>query len=283
MKLNERQEKIVLHQLELLRLQEKQLFKSDPGNPFNLEIWDTIEEKIPEKAMSALETAFEKGFVFIFDKGNGMIEKAGNFAELKRVGKKNARSIREKFSLETFQKIENNVKKKRTSAKTLSTVEGAALGVFGIGLPDIPVFLGVLFKAIYETAACYGYDYDSPQERAYALCLLQLAAAPDEEKEEYSKACDEIARLIDRGQCPDTVVTEEMIKETSDMMSMAMLVAKFIQGFTILGSIGAAFNYSWMKKISTVAGIKYKERFLRDLADPESTWDEEDEPLLPPG
>lgn len=280
MKLNERQSKIVNHQLELLRLREKKQFKFDPDNPFNLELWDNIEKKIPEKALVALEKAFEAGFKFMFEKGNSMINKTGNFPELKRKGLSNVRTVRKRLTDESLRAISGSVNKKTMNAKTLSTVEGAALGIFGIGLPDIPVFLGVLFKAIYEIACCYGFDYDTDEERAYALAIMRLAAAPDDEKDEYSQACDELSDLIDTGRCPDDIVNDDVVKETSDLMSTAMLVAKFIQGITIVGSIGAAFNYSWMKKISAIADIKYKERFFRELMNPNSRFDTND--LMPP-
>ena len=109
------------------------------------------------------------------------------------------------------------------------------------------------------------------------MSLMRLAAAPDDEKGEYSRACDELAELIDSENAPDDIISSEVIKETSDMMSTAMLVAKFIQGITIAGAVGAAFNYSWMKKISTVADIKYKERFFKELMNPDSRFDKIDE------
>ena len=38
------------------------------------------------------------------------------------------------------------------------------MGVLGIGLPDIPVFTGMILKNIYETALQYGYSYESREE-----------------------------------------------------------------------------------------------------------------------
>ena len=41
------------------------------------------------------------------------------------------------------------------------------MGVLGIGLPDIPVFTGMILKNIYETALQYGYSYESREEKYF--------------------------------------------------------------------------------------------------------------------
>ena len=48
----------------------------------------------------------------------------------------------------------------------VSAVEGVGMGFFGLGLPDIPLFLGVLLKSIYEVALSYGYTYDTRRSRS---------------------------------------------------------------------------------------------------------------------
>ena len=49
------------------------------------------------------------------------------------------------------------------------------MGVLGIGLPDIPVFTGMILKNIYETALHYGYSYESREEKYFILLLIQGA------------------------------------------------------------------------------------------------------------
>jgi hypothetical protein len=48
-------------------------------------------------------------------------------------------------------------------------------------------------------------------------------------------------------------------------LASSMLVAKFIQGITLVGTIGGGFNYYWIHRITKIAGIKYKKRFLQRL------------------
>lgn len=52
---------------------------------------------------------------------------------------------------------------------------GIGLGVLGIGLPDIPLFTGMVLKSIYETAISYGFPYDTEEEQCYILKLISTA------------------------------------------------------------------------------------------------------------
>ena len=63
----------------------------------------------------------------------------------------------------------------------VSTVEGVGLGILGIGLPDIVLFLSVILKGTYETALQYGFSYDTPEERMYILRLLETAMSKGEQ------------------------------------------------------------------------------------------------------
>ena len=51
----------------------------------------------------------------------------------------------------------------------------------GIGLPDIPLFTGMILKSIYEVALHYGYGYDTEEERYFILKLIQVSLLYGEE------------------------------------------------------------------------------------------------------
>ena len=78
-------------------------------------------------------------------------------------------------SLRSFSK-----KARDTGTKNLllSGVAGIGMGVLGIGLPDIPVFTGMILKNIYETALQYGYSYESREEKYFILLLIRGAVSP---------------------------------------------------------------------------------------------------------
>ena len=117
-----------------------------------------LEEKIPPKLQKTLDTAFAKAFALIFEKGTGYM------ADVKQNSK----------SLRSFSK-----KARDTGTKNLllSGVSGIGMGVLGIGLPDIPVFTGMILKNIYETALQYGYSYESREEKYFILLLIRGAVS----------------------------------------------------------------------------------------------------------
>jgi hypothetical protein len=229
----------------------------------------TIRKKIPEKLITVLESAFEKGFLYIFDKGTTLIERSGNMEGIREKSAYHHTVIKRQISKQSIKNFDTSATNKSWTNKGISTVEGAALGVFGIGLPDIPVFLGMIFKSIYETAASYGFDYKCPEERAYILAVIRVAATKDSQRILESEECDRIGRLIDAGLGAEVARTREDlsddIKKTSKELASSMLVAKFIQGITLIGTIGGGFNYYWIHRITKVATIKYKKRFLQRL------------------
>ena len=52
---------------------------------------------------------------------------------------------------------------------------GAVLGLLGIGLPDIPIFLAALLRSLYTQALHFGVDYGKAEEQVFLLELLALS------------------------------------------------------------------------------------------------------------
>lgn len=257
--------RLVKQQLKHLRKAELKLLRYRPDSQSSFG-GDFIRSKVPDKLLSILESAFEKGFFYIFDKGTPLIERSGNLVGIQEKSAYHHTVIKRQVSREAIRNFDVSASNKSWTNKGISTVEGAALGVFGIGLPDIPVFLGMIFKSIYETAASYGFNYTSPQERAYILALIRVASTKGSTRIVESEACDRIGELIDAGQSEEIMPTPEDIKGTSNLLASSMLVAKFIQGITLVGTLGGGFNYYWIHRITKVARLKYKKRFLQGLS-----------------
>jgi len=257
--------RLVKQQLKHLRKAELKLLRYRPDSKSGFG-GDFIRSKVPDKLLSMLESAFEKGFFYIFDKGTPLIERSGNLVGVREKSAYHHTVIKRQISKEAIRNFDVSASNKSWTNKGISTVEGAALGVFGIGLPDIPVFLGMIFKSIYETAASYGFNYTSQEERAYILALIRVAATKDSERIIESEECDRIGELIDAGQGTEVVASVEDVKRTSNLLASSMLVAKFIQGITLVGTLGGGFNYYWIHRITKVARLKYKKRFLQGLS-----------------
>lgn len=222
----------------------------------------TLRDKIPEKAYNALESAFEKGFKLVFEKGGGIIEKTGSLEKAREQGEMYNESLERMIHPGTLKAVDKAASSKVLGSKFAGTADGTVMGLFGMGVPDIPVFLSLMLKSCYEIAAAYGFDYRDPKERKYTIAVLKMAFSVDADRVVAGDECDELAMIMERGLEYDYEVTEEDLKEIAAVLATDMLVAKFIQGFTLLGVVGGAFNYRMMSKINKAAKLKYKKRFL---------------------
>ena len=223
-----------------------------------------IEEKIPEKLQVTLNIAFEKGFKTVFDKGIGIIEKTYNKENINMEFDIHSYAINKYPTKKNLKKIDKSANKKTFINKSVSAIEGGTLGLLGIGLPDIPIYIGVILKSIYEISLSYGFDYNSHEERVYILNIISASVTLGTERKIYFNKLDTIASEIDNNQYHDYNI-DETLKETSNKISTYMLTSKFIQGLPIVGVIGGIANFKTLQDISTIAKLKYKQRYLNKL------------------
>ena len=134
------------------------------------------------------------------------------------------------------------------------------LGVAGIGLPDIPIFLGMLLKGLYEMAVSYGYDYTKKEEQVFLMRIIYTGLAQGEEKVMADLWTEDMGVAIHNGTAEFDFNDEVM--EASSALSMAMLTSKFVQGFFIVGAVGGAMNLVIYRKVLGYAAMKYKKRYL---------------------
>lgn len=220
-----------------------------------------IEEKIPGKVENTLEAAFYNGFKLVLEKGSKYIEHSYNKEDIELEHEVNDFAIRKKLSKKTIRNMDKQSKKSRLINKGMSTVEGAGFGLLGIGLPDIPLFLGVILKTVFEISLSYGFDYNKEEERIYILTLISAALSDEKDIKELNMKLDLLAKKIDSNEKIE-VNMEDTIKETSKILSDSLLLSKFIQGLPIVGVLGGITNYNVINKVSSFALIKYKKRYL---------------------
>lgn len=259
---------ILKKQLQRLEKQEEKLMNKEEHPLIKQKISpikNSIEGKIPEKLRDTLRTAFYKGFLLVFEKGNKYIEKFYDKNEKQLQYDLNNYAVDRAPDRKRFRTLDKEAKKSKMINSTISMVEGTALGLLGIGLPDIPLFIGVIMKTIYEITLSYGYDYESDEEKNYILLLICTAITKEDERRKYNKKLEEYERKIDQN-LEIQVHLKEQIKETSDVLSDALLTAKFIQGLPIVGAVGGIVNQNIINKIGKVAEIKYKKRYLLQKA-----------------
>lgn len=166
------------------------------------------------------------------------------------------------FTAKNLKMIDNQVNKYVFINQSISSLEGAVLGVLGIGMPDIPVFIGMILKTIYEICLQYSFHYDNDKERAYILYVLCTAVTKKEEKKKYAKLTDELGKNIDEN-TDFSVDLDEKIKEASKCLCSSIIATKMLQGITFVGIFSSICNFSIIGNISNIAKIKYKKRFLQ--------------------
>lgn len=220
---------------------------------------DKIEKNIPEKLAATLDAAFTKAFLLIFEKGMGVIEKTFKGEDLQLEFQVNDFRVDQKPTKRSLRKLENQGKKSKCLNSCVTTVEGIGLGALGVGIPDIPVFLGMLLKGMYETAASYGYDYHQKEEQILILRMITAGLADGAEKRKADQKVEEWLGFIPAG---EELSFEEEVQRASAALSDAMLLAKFIQGLPIVGMVGGVNNPLIYQKVMKYAALKYKKRYL---------------------
>ena len=220
----------------------------------------TVEKVVPDGLQNKLNTAFIKGFELVFSKGIPVVEKTYNKSRREEEYKINEFALEQKKrrSLQGFKKSTNRSIRKNVF---LSGAEGISLGILGIGLPDIPIFIGMIMKSIQEIAVSYGFEYHTEREKIFILKLIRTAISNGDSLIEENRNIGRMICGIDIKE--DTVVSE--IEKTANVLSERLLYMKFVQGIPIVGVVGGLSDYTVMKDITRYARLIYKKRFLRKL------------------
>lgn len=258
-------DKLLQKQLANIKKKEDKILNK-PKNPLMKQkvtpIIQKVEAKIPVKLKDVLETAFYKGFQLVFEKGNVIIEKTYNKEKLQLQYDLNNYAVDRKLIRKHVKNMDKPSNQSNFMNSMISLVEGSVLGVLGIGLPDIPLFIAVIMKTIYEIALSYGYNYDSDEEKVYILLLLCAAMTKEDIQKDYNNQLELLGEEIDHHLKAD-VHLDKQIKITSVVLSDMLLTAKFVQGLPIVGAVGGFVNHSIIKKVGKYSAIKYKKRYLQ--------------------
>ena len=220
-----------------------------------------VEGKIPEGLKDKLEMAFYKGFKVLFEKGMGVIDKTYD-KENMNIDFRAYKAIIDKDS-EALIHLRKRLNKSLKRDLAFTAVEGTGLGILGIGLPDIPVFLGVVLRSIYKIASTYGFDYSDDKEKCYILKLITGAMNRGEEREKTDKQIRRMEYLIDNNIYESNLDRE--MKRTASVMANELLTFKFVQGMPVVGVVGGYTNVKVLNRIVTYSHLKYERRCLERL------------------
>lgn len=109
-----------------------------------------LADKVPEKLQSTLDAAFSKAFSVVFHKGTTFIEKTYRRETMEEDFIINSYAIDVKKGTKGLRTFSRNAGKAGAKNLAISGVEGIGLGLLGIGLPDIPIFVAVVLKNMYD-------------------------------------------------------------------------------------------------------------------------------------
>lgn len=214
---------------------------------------------VPEKLQSTLDSAFAKAFGLIFEKGTKVIEKTYNKENRKIDYYENEYT---NSVLETKKSLRAFSKKASAAGNANLLISGAAgvgMGLIGVGLPDIPVFTGLVLKSVYEIALEYGYEYESEKERAFILWVIAAAVSYGDDILSINKKIND---YISTGELPEGYARHEAVSAAASALSKELLYMKFVQGIPIVGAVGGFYDAVYMKRINEFANIKYRKRQL---------------------
>ncbi len=241
----------------LMREEQAFLRKNMPARSIGWQ--EKIAKFVPKKLEGALNSAFCKAFELIFDKGTGIIEKTYQKEKKEQNYKINSYIADVRNTRRSMRAFGREAAASKNLNMAVSTVEGVGMGLLGMGLPDIPLFLGVLLKSIYEIALSYGFSYDTKKEQIFILKVIETALSHDKELAEKNM---ELNLWVQREEPDIEAEWSGQIRRTSDALSKELLYLKFVQGIPVVGVIGGFSDMVYQKKISDYAALKYKRRFL---------------------
>lgn len=217
------------------------------------------EELAPEKLMETLHKAFEKAFALVFEKGTGILLKAGRKdarRETYRAQEDAADSCEDRENLKAFSKTANRSGFGNVAA---SGAAGIGMGLFGVALPDIPLFTAMMLKSVYELGESYGFPCDTAAEQMYVLRVIEAALSCGEELRERGRALDVYAQT---GYWPEETDRASQIRATARQVSEAVLLGKALQNVPVAGAAGGVADAVYLSRIRKYAAIKYQKRFL---------------------
>ena len=226
--------------------------------------WKTaLEQKVPAKVYTGLNSAFCKGFSLVFQHGRKLIELTYKKEKLQQKHSDQNAGFQEQGKRKNIRSLQKNARSSNSLNVAVTTLEGIGLGALGIGMPDIVLFLTTVLRGIYETALHYGFEYESRFEQ---MLILKMMAASLSTGDDWFRRNREINDLL---RMEEETVTEEafaqQIQLTSQVFAVDMLLLKFIQGLPVVGILGGAANPLYYNRIMRYIQLKYKRRYLLKL------------------
>lgn len=260
-----------LQQKRLQKLEKKEAKLLEPKDPSFLSrkaqklvspLKEKVEEKIPQKAVDKsvemLQAAFEKSFDLVLEKGSDLIGKTCSEQKLLEQYEAFANKPLSNWELS---KLGAKAAARASANMVFSTVQGGLMGVLGIGLPDVPIFLAAVFKTLFEISLRFGYPYNTRQEQLYQMLVICAAVGEPADRRRAASDLNLLARELQIG-AGVSFSWEETKRRAAKALCSAALTGKVVQGVPIVGVYGGFRNGVLLRQIGSMAAVKYQQRLL---------------------
>lgn len=221
-----------------------------------------IAEKMPQKAEKGLETAFFKAFSIVLEKGSSLIGKTFNRDETSKDHQVQDFAVKLKGTRKELKRVRNTAGRADVINGAATAVEGTGLGLLGIGLPDVVLFISFILKGVYQCAAHYGRDFTAPRERYLILKMIEASLS---RRDDWVRLNGEVDELIMSEYLPSDEEMQEQIRRAADACAMDMMLQKFVQGLPLVGVLGGISNPVYYGKIMTFVKTKYHKAYVISL------------------
>ncbi|WLR42848.1 EcsC family protein [Bacillus carboniphilus] len=225
---------------ETILWREKQIQKETMFMRASKQMQRKVNSYIPEKAHEAITVSL-KSLIEATLEGSRFINKLT--------------PMEEKF---TFEEKELAFEALVKSYQRTATIEGVTTGAGGLllGLADLPLFLSIKMKMLFDSAQIYGLNVKAYEERVYLLTVFQFAFSSHPYRKELINRMenwDEYKRKVNE------VNWRTLQQEYRDFIDLA----KMLQIMPIIGAaVGGVANHRITKHLGEYTKYSYRLRFL---------------------
>ena len=172
-------------------------------------------------------------------------------------------TTQKKNKIDLLSGIEEKVKEKIDIYSKTAAAEGGITGYGGIlmGLADLPLWLSIKIKMLFEIASLYGYDLSNYKERIYILHIFQLTFSRHQQQKNIFKLIKNWEK--EKEKLPEDINDFDWRSfqiEYRDYLDLAKLL-QLIPGFGAI--VGVYINHKLTRRLGDFAMNAYRMRRLQ--------------------
>lgn len=166
---------------------------------------------------------------------------------------------------EHFEAIESVIKERIKFYRTYAAAEGAVTGYggFWLSFADLPLWLSIKMKMLFDIANRYGFDTKDPRERVFILYIFQIAFSSQKHR-------NKVYNIISDWENQKELLPKDLNKldwksyweEYRDHVDLAKLV-QIIPTFG--AAVGILVNYRYTNRLGNYAMNAYRLRLVNQM------------------